>query len=358
MSSAENAALLVRAKRLLIKRILKCSIILLPFLLLPDGAIADGGSWGVTYTRTDPCPANYVGSGIVMVCRSSNNGSYCQQNPGAWTVKANYCTYSPTTLVETKTNTQYLICPGDTPSGSIYQTQTYDVYSDGSKKNYSAWTEVNQCYNKPPTTSNMTLTILEDTSGTLKLPVSDDGPSPYTFKIIENPGSGVASVAGDTLTYKPDPDWNGSTAVTFVVIDGAGAQSEIATAAITVTPVNDPPVAANLNMTLDEDTTGIATLSATDIDSPLPTVFELLTPSPYGTATISSSVLSFIPNKDWNGVTTVTYRTQDTAGAWSQPATVTINVNPVNDVPTLTNKPLTIQTRESTPMTVRAAVSH
>ncbi|WP_343177174.1 Ig-like domain-containing protein [Pseudomonas sp. 4810-S13] len=354
MSSTKIAALFSRAH----KALLTFLVIVTQTLIMPTAAIADGGTSQQTLRRTDPCPAGYVGAGIVMSCTQNANGYYCQRNPGGWKVVANYCTYSPPTFVETKTNTQQLNCPTNTPSGSMFQTQTYDLYSDGSTKNYSAWSTVNQCYNKPPTTTNLALTISEDSSGTLTLPVNDDGPGPYTFKIVGGPTSGAASVTGNLLTYTPDADWNGSTSVTFVVIDGAGAQSEVANVSITVTPVNDPPVAMNLNLTIDEDTIGRATLSATDIDSPAPTVFQLVNTSPNGVATMNGAILTFVPTRDWNGITTVTYRAQDTAGAWSGAATVTITVNPVNDVPTLTNKSLTIQTKESSTVTVRAAVSH
>ncbi|MBW9240744.1 tandem-95 repeat protein [Pseudomonas carnis] len=338
MSSTKIAALFSRAH----KTLLSFLIIVTQTLILPTAAIADGGTSMQTLRRTDPCPAGYVGAGIVRSCTQNSNGYYCQRNPNAWKVEANYCTYAPPTFVETKTNTQQLSCPINTPSGSTYQTQTYDVYSDGSTKNYSEWTIINQCYNKPPVTSNLSITMLEDSTATLTLPVNDDGPGPYTFKIVGGPVSGVASVTGNLLTYTPGADWNGSTSVTFVVIDGAGAQSEAANVSITVTPVNDPPVAMNLNIITDEDTTGTVTLSATDIDSPLPTVFQLVKTSPNGIASINGSLLTFVPNPDWNGITTVTYRAQDTAGAWSAPATVSITVNPVNDAPVAQNKTLVI----------------
>lgn len=121
--------------------------------------------------------------------------------------------------------------------------------------------------------------------------------------------------------------------------------------------INIPPISDNKTLIINEDSVGSVALSATDPDSPQPKIFELVSTSTNGTSTISGNVLTFNPNPNWNGVTSVTYRAQDTAGAWSAPATVTITVNPVNDVPTLTNKSLTIHTRESTPMTVRAAIS-
>ncbi|WP_268990186.1 Ig-like domain-containing protein, partial [Pseudomonas brassicacearum] len=103
--------------------------------------------------------------------------------------------------------------------------------------------------------------------------------------------------------------------------------------AITVTPVNDAPVAQAKVMILAEDSTGTVVLSATDIDSPLPSIFALSIVPSHGKASISGSTLTFTPDADWNGTTRLTYRAQDSAGAWSDPATVAITVTPVNDAP-------------------------
>src|SRR5690606_28144371 len=116
-----------------------------------------------------------------------------------------------------------------------------------------------------------------------------------------------------------------------------------ATVSITVTPVNDAPVAHPETLTTAEDTAGPATLLATDIDSAAPTVFRSAPArnSSHGKATISGNKLTFTPKKDWNGSTSLTYRAQDSDGAWSAPATVNITVTPVNDAPVASNVSLT-----------------
>lgn len=60
---------------------------------------------------------------------------------------------------------------------------------------------------------------------------------------------------------------------------------------ITVTPVNDAPVAEPKTITTLEDTPASVTLSATDIDSPAPTVFQVVTApnAAHGTGAISGS---------------------------------------------------------------------
>ncbi|MNV84641.1 hypothetical protein D3C71_1785300 [compost metagenome] len=71
---------------------------------------------------------------------------------------------------------------------------------------------------------------------------------------------------------------------------------------------------------------------------------------------IAGNVLTFTGFKDWNGVTSLTYRAQDNQGAWSLPVTVQVTVNPVNDAPVL-RSPLKIDARESRPVTVKGVVS-
>src|SRR5690606_23081648 len=112
---------------------------------------------------------------------------------------------------------------------------------------------------------------------------------------------------------------------------GGGLRSPAATVTVTVTPVNDAPVAQPKTLTTAEDTAGQVTLTATDIDSPVPTVFQIVTApnAAHGTASITGNKLTFTPAKDWNGSTSLTYRAQDSDGAWSAPATVNITVTPV-----------------------------
>lgn len=89
---------------------------------------------------------------------------------------------------------------------------------------------------------------------------------------------------------------------------------------------NKPPVASNVSLITKENIEGSVTLVATDPDGPTPTVFNVSTQSPYGTATISGNTLTFKPNQNWFGSTTVSYRAQDNKGAWSNTATVNITV--------------------------------
>ncbi|RNL99216.1 Ig-like domain-containing protein, partial [Dickeya undicola] len=56
-----------------------------------------------------------------------------------------------------------------------------------------------------------------------------------------------------TLTYTPNANFNGTDTVTYTVSDGAGGVA-MGTLTVTVTAVNDAPVAGADTATTDEDT--------------------------------------------------------------------------------------------------------
>lgn len=198
--------------------------------------------------------------------------------------------------------------------------------------------------NDPPSVVNRSMTTAEDTPASIGLTASDVDSSVFSYEVVSQPANGTATISGSNLTFTPAKDWSGTTTLTYRARDDAGAYSNVATITITVTPVNDPPVALPLSLTIDEDTTGTVTLQATDVDSPVPTVFQIVTApnAAYGSASISGNVLTFTPTADWNGTATLTYRAQDTAGAWSAPATITVVVRPVNDPPIVANRNLVL----------------
>ena len=113
--------------------------------------------------------------------------------------------------------------------------------------------------------------------------------------------------------------------------DGAGG-SDTATITLTVNPVNDAPVAQFGDGAVDEDTTLIGALVATDVDGQALT-YALVTQALHGTVVVNpDGTGSYTPDPDFNGSDSFTYSASDgTAG--SNIATVTMTVNPVNDPP-------------------------
>lgn len=99
--------------------------------------------------------------------------------------------------------------------------------------------------------------------------------------------------------------------------------------------VNQPPVAANSNITTNEDTAVADTLSATDPNGNTLTYTVVSGPS-HGTLSGTAPNLTYTPAANYNGADSFTYKAND-GTADSNVATVSITVTPVNDPPAANN---------------------
>src|SRR3989442_767810 len=121
-----------------------------------------------------------------------------------------------------------------------------------------------------------------------------------------------AVAANGTLTYAPAANANGSATVTVQVHDNGGTTSggvdtsAAQTFTITVTPVNDAPVAVNDAYSVNEDT--ILTVAApgvlgndTDVDSATITAVVVTSPA-HGTLALSANgSFTYTPAANYNG---------------------------------------------------------
>ena len=95
------------------------------------------------------------------------------------------------------------------------------------------------------------------------LSCTDIDSSLLTYARIGDPSSGSATVAANgDWTYTPNPNYNGPDSFTFTANDGT-VDSNTATVSITVSPVNDAPVAIAQSVTTSEDTAKAITLAGT-----------------------------------------------------------------------------------------------
>ncbi|SVB80121.1 uncharacterized protein METZ01_LOCUS232975, partial [marine metagenome] len=101
---------------------------------------------------------------------------------------------------------------------------------------------------------------------------------------------------------------------------------------VTVTPVNDAPVADATSAAGDEDSNISIDLSGSDIDGDALT-FSLGSGASNGSVDVSGSTATYTPNSDFNGSDSFTFIASD--GELSSEATVDVIINPVNDAPTL-----------------------
>src|SRR4029453_4948655 len=107
--------------------------------------------------------------------------------------------------------------------------------------------------NDAPVASSESVTTDEDTAKTITLAATDAEASTLTYTSVPPPQHGPLSGTAPALTYTPAANYNGPDSFTFKGNDGT-VDSNIATVTITVSSVNDAPVASDESVTTDEDT--------------------------------------------------------------------------------------------------------
>src|SRR5205085_11951813 len=93
--------------------------------------------------------------------------------------------------------------------------------------------------------------------------------------------------------YTPALNYNGPDSIGFSVTDG-GHQTTSGTVSITVTPVNDPPVASGGNVTTTRTLAVPINLVATDVDNE-PLTYTILTGPAHGSLSGAAPNLTYTP---------------------------------------------------------------
>lgn len=186
--------------------------------------------------------------------------------------------------------------------------------------------------NAPPVAENGSVLTNEDTPVNITLNASDEDSDPLTFTIVSLPTKGVLSGTGANRTYTPNPNANGSDSFTFKVNDGT-VDSNVATVSITITPLNDKPVANDLSVSTLEDTPVNITLQGSDPDGNSLTYIIDSLPGK-GVLTGSGANRTYTPNPGVTGSDSFTYKVNDGV-LDSNTATVSITIQPDNDSPIL-----------------------
>ena len=183
-----------------------------------------------------------------------------------------------------------------------------------------------------PVAVNDTSTVVED-SGANAINVlandTDVDAGPKLVQSVTQPahGSVVITGGGSGVTYTPAINYNGPDAFTYTLNGGS-----LASVSITVTPVDDPPVAVADAITIAEDAgaTPLAVLANdTDVDGG-PMQIISVTPVAHGTLVITGggTGVTYQPDSNTNGPDGFTYTLNGGAMAM-----VTITVTPVDDPP-------------------------
>lgn len=189
--------------------------------------------------------------------------------------------------------------------------------------------------NPPLITSSAPLSALEDEVYIYIPSVTDaDVDAVFSWSLANAPSTMLLDSATGAISWTPRQGDITSNAVTLSVSDGSDTESEIFT--ISVTPVNDAPVANADSFSANEDTLlalAITDLLQNDTDEEADSLTLLsYTQANSGTLTLASGVLNYTPNANFFGDDSFSYIITDGASS-SAPVLVSIRVNGVNDAP-------------------------
>ena len=245
-----------------------------------------------------------------------------------------------------------------TPNANAHGTDTFTyTIADGSGgDDIGVVTVTVTPVNDAPVAGNDARTTAEDTALTmvaLRNNDSDVDGDALTITAFTQPAHGTVSCTATACTYTPDADYFGGDSFTYTISDGNGGTST-ATVGLTVTPVNDAPVAVNDARSTPEDTAIVIGVVGNDTDTEGNSLTIVShSPASAGTVTCGATTCTYTPGSNYNGADSFTYTISDGAGG-SATATVSITVTAVNDAPVAVGDSRTTAEDTAIVITVRA----
>ncbi|GGD32703.1 Ig-like domain-containing protein [Sinisalibacter lacisalsi] len=234
---------------------------------------------------------------------------------------------SPDGMVEINPDGTLTFTPDENFNGST--TIAYTV-SDGNGGTDTATVSVEVTpVNDAPVAGDDSTSTDEDTAVVIDVLANDSDVDGDMLEVTEvgDPSNGTVEINPDgTLTYTPDPDYNGPDSFTYTVSDGNGG-TDTATVNIDVTPVNDAPVAEDDAGRTPINTPVVISVLANDSDPDGDPLNVISASSPDGSVDINpDGTITFTPGTDFFGETTIDYTISDGNGG-TDSAVVTLMVN-------------------------------
>ncbi|MDL2337846.1 MAG: Ig-like domain-containing protein, partial [Pseudomonadota bacterium] len=203
------------------------------------------------------------------------------------------------------------------------------------------------------------LTVAQDSGASAPISVlANDSDSDVgdvlSVSAASSPNGSVSINPDGTLVFTPTAGFSGPATISYSISDGHGGSSS-ATVFLAVSatpPPNTPPEATPGSASGDEDTSLPVSLAGTDADGTVISVSVTSLPS-HGTLFLHDGVtpvavgtplspaeaaqLMFKPAADFNGTTDVVFTVTDNDNLVSAPASVSLEIKPVNDAPVAQN---------------------
>ena len=226
-----------------------------------------------------------------------------------------------------------------TPDANFTGMASFDyVVTDGTLTDTGTVNIAITAVNDPPIAVDDTASTNEDTALLLlgaDLTTNDTDPeaTALTITAVSNPVGGTVSVTNGDVTFTPTLNFNGAASFTYTVSDAGGA-TDTGQVAVTVTAVNDPPIASNDSATAQTTLpttypTSDFLANDTDVEGNPLTITAVSNPSNGATVSLTGTTITFTSAIAFTGTATFDYTVDDGAGG-TDTGTVTVNVILVN----------------------------
>src|ERR1051325_6588245 len=192
--------------------------------------------------------------------------------------------------------------------------------------------------NHSPVAVNDTATTPEDTAITINPLANDSDADGDPLSVISASATDgtVQIVGGTNLLFQPATNFNGTATINYTISDGNGGTGS-AMVTVTVTPVNDAPIAyddgygVNKSSTLTVSAPGVLGNDTDVEDDPLTAV--LVNNPLHGTLTLNTNGgFAYTPVSNYFGADSFTYKASDGVTN-SLTATVTLTITNINHAP-------------------------
>ena len=237
------------------------------------------------------------------------------------------CTYTPEADYKGTDSFQYSISDGD--GGSDTATVSVTVTPE----------------NIAPVADDETLSTAEDASNSVNVLVGDSDADGDALSVTTlAPAAAhrtVSCSAAGSCTYTPEADWSGDDSFEYTVSDGRG-KTDTGLVSVTVTAVNNAPVAGDDVLTADEDAQGQVDVLTdnTDVEGDALSVTGS-TNGAHGAASCDAGgTCTYTPAADYSGADTFTYTVSDGNGG-TDIGSVSVTVTALNDAPVADDDALT-----------------
>ncbi|WP_299060350.1 Ig-like domain-containing protein [uncultured Polaribacter sp.] len=320
----------------------------LPLANTDPASVNEGATVNVPVLANDTFGGDGPSTGTITITTAPTNGTAVVNNGGT--------PNDPTddTVVYTPTGNY------NGPDSFVYQICDSNADCDTATVNVTVVP-----VNTLPVANTDPASVLEDQSVTVTVLNNDtfggDGPSTGAITVTSAPANGTAVVnnggtpndpTDDTVVYTPTANYNGPDSFVYQICDANG-DCDTATVNVSVTPVNDNPIANNDPVTVNEDNFIIVPVLTNDTfgpDGPSNGPITVTTPPTNGTAVVNDGgtpndptddTVVYTPNPDYNGPDSFTYQICTINGVCDT-ATVNVTVTPMNDVPVAQNDPASV----------------